>query len=536
MSGEPQLSGPDLTQGVALAQIGDGAAGSPDAQGAHDADGVAASRRCLVGHAHGEPVLLARVGDQVFAVAANCTHYGGPLADGLVVGDTVRCPWHHACFSLRTGDALHAPALNPLPRYRVERQGDRVFVREKLAPAAAAQPAAGAPAPPSSIVIVGGGAAGNAAAQRLRHLGYDGPLTLLSADEAAPYDRPNLSKDFLAGNAPEEWIPLHPRELYEELRIDLRLGARVTAVDPQGKSVTLADGATLPFGALLLATGAEPMRLELPGANLPHVFTLRSLADSRALIAKIEALRGAGPAPRAVVVGASFIGLEVAAALRAREVAVTVVAPGAAPLQHVLGAEVGAWVRGLHEEHGVAFRLGARPAAIDAAAVTLEGGERLPADLVVMGVGVRPAVALAEAAGLAVDHGVTVDEYLETSAPGIFAAGDIARWPDAYSGERMRVEHWVVAERQGQTAAANMLGRRQRFDAAPFFWSQHYDVQVSYVGHAAAGDVQASVAGSLADRDAAVAYRQGGRLRAVATVFRDHQSLEVELAMERGDA
>jgi len=527
MSGEQQLSGPDLTQGVPLAEI--------------DAGG------CLLGHAGGEPVLLVRVGDEVFAVAAHCTHYGGPLAEGLVVGDTVRCPWHHACFSLRSGEPLRAPALNPLARYRVERQADRVTVHEKLGPATppvAFGDAAATTGPgPESVVIVGAGAAGNAAAQRLRREGYAGPITLIGADDSPPYDRPNVSKDYLAGNAPEEWIPLHPRELYDERRIELRLGTRVTAIDPRRRTVTLDGGATLGWGALLLATGAEPVHLDLPGGGLPHVHYLRTLADSRAIIARVESLRAASAAsgasapsgaPRAVVLGGSFIGLEVAASLRARQLEVTVVDLEEVPLARAMGREIGAFVRSLHEEHGVAFRLGQRAAAIESDAVTLASGERLPAGLVVIGVGVRPSLGLAESAGLAVDGGVLVDEYLQTSAPGIYAAGDIARWPDPHTGERLRVEHWVVAERQGQTAAANILGRRERFDAAPFFWSQHYDVQISYVGHAPAG-AEARVAGSLAGRDAAVTFSAGGRVRAVATVFRDRLSLEAELALERGD-
>jgi NADPH-dependent 2,4-dienoyl-CoA reductase/sulfur reductase-like enzyme/nitrite reductase/ring-hydroxylating ferredoxin subunit len=544
MSGEQQLSGPDLSQGVSLSEIGGGGAASG----------------CLLGHAGGEPVLLARVGDEVFAIAANCTHYGGPLAEGLLVGDTVRCPWHHACFSLRSGEPLRAPALNPVACYRVERQGDRVAVREKLPPAApptrAAAGAGAAAGDPESVVIVGAGAAGNAAAQRLRREGYAGPVTLIGADDSPPYDRPNISKDYLAGNAPEEWIPLHPRELYDERRIELRLSERVTAIDPRRRTVTLAGGGTLGWGALLLATGAEPVRLKLPGGDLEHVHYLRTLADSRSIIARVERLRAGGPAPRAVVMGASFIGLEVAAALRARQLEVTVVDPEEVPLARAMGREIGAFVRALHEEHGVAFRLGQRAAAIDAEAVTLAGGERLPAGLVVIGVGVRPALALAEGAGLAVGGGVLVDEYLQTSAPGIYAVGDIASWPDPHTGERLRVEHWVVAERQGQTAAANILGRRERFDAAPFFWSQHYDVQISYVGHAPgpagpqghaghnglgaqathpAEGVEVRVAGSLANRDAAVVFSAAGRVRAVATVFRDKLSLEAELALERGD-
>ena len=498
-------AGPDLTQGVALAAI-------PE-------EGV------LQGHVQGEPVLLVRVGAELYAVGAVCSHYGGPLAGGLVVGDTIRCPWHHACFSLRTGRALRPPGFNPIPCWEVVREGDRVRVGGR-------RPAPAPPAPirsvPSSVVIVGAGAAGHLAAETLRQEGYDGAITLLTADTDPPYDRPNLSKDYLAGSAPEEWIPLRPPAFYAEQGIALRLGARVTALDPRAREVRLADGSTLGYGALLLATGADPVTLPLPGAELPQVHSLRTLADSRAIIARARSGR------HAVVLGASFIGLEVAAALRARGLAVAVVAPEARPLERVMGPEVGDFLRGLHEEHGVTFHLGQTARAITPEAVTLQNGVRLPADLVVIGVGVRPATALAEQAGLATQNGVLVNEYLETSQPGIFAAGDVARWPDPQTGELVRVEHWVVAQRMGQTAARNLLGRRERFDAVPFFWTAHYDTVLAYVGHAPRWDA-IEVVGDLAARDAAIALRTGGRIAAVVTLFRDRTSLLAEAALERRD-
>ena len=502
MSGAQELTGPDLAAGVALAELADGA--------------------LLQGHAHGEPVLLARRGEEVFALGAHCTHYGAPLADGLLAGETLRCPWHHACFAVRTGEALGAPALNDLPRYAVVREGDRVCVGDKLAP----PPRPPRPGGPSSIVIAGAGGAGNAAAETLRREGYGGRIVLVGREEDVPYDRPNLSKDYLAGTAPEEWIPLRSREFYAEQEIELRLGREIVALDVEGRRLQLAGGEALAFDGLLLALGAEPVRLDLPGAE--RLLYLRSLADSRAIVARVPAAR------RAVVLGASFIGLEVAASLRTRGLEVVVVAPDKRPLERVLGPELGDFVRGLHEEKGVRFRLGQTAAAIGEADVTLQSGERLPADLVVAGIGVRPAVALAERAGLRVDNGVVVDAFLETSAPGIFAAGDLARYPDPRSGESLRVEHWVAAERQGQAAARNLLGDRRPFTDVPFFWSQHYDVTISYVGHAAKWD-RIDLAGSLAERSATAAFRAGGEVRAVATVFRDQDSLRAELAMERGD-
>jgi apoptosis-inducing factor 3 len=480
-------------------------------------DGVPAA-----GRAGDDDVILVRRGREAFAVGAHCTHYHGPLADGLVVGDTVRCPWHHACFSLRTGEALRAPALDAIACYQVERSGDMVFVRGKLAEQPKRQP----PAPPASIVIVGGGAAGLAAADMLRREGYDGPLTMISADSDPPVDRPNLSKDYLAGSAKEDWIPLRGPEYYEEQRIDLRLGSRVTALDVAGKRLRLEDGSTTPYDALLIATGADPVHLTIPGASASQVHYLRSFNDSKAIIA------AAGSARSVVVIGASFIGMEVAASLRARGIDVHVVALERQPLERVMGTEVGEFVRSLHEGNGVAFHLGTRVDRVDGRKVTLSDGQTVEADLIVAGVGVRPSIAWAEQAGLASDKGLTVSEYLETSAPGVFAAGDVARWPDPHTGDRIRVEHWVVAERQGQVAAKNMLGMRERFDSVPFFWSQHYDVSINYVGHAEKWD-EVAIDGSLAAKDATVTYKRGGRVLAVATVYRDMASLEAERDIEQ---
>jgi NADPH-dependent 2,4-dienoyl-CoA reductase/sulfur reductase-like enzyme/nitrite reductase/ring-hydroxylating ferredoxin subunit len=505
---QPETSGPDFTQGVAVDAIDDGG--------------------MLVGHVGEDAVLLARHGSAFFAIGATCTHYNGPLAEGLIVDDTVRCPWHHACFSLRTGEALRAPALGPLPCWSTEVRNGQVFVGDKRAPAPKPR-AAARTGSPKSIVIVGGGAAGFAAAEMLRRQRYDGDIVMLSDDDAAPVDRPNLSKDYLAGTAPEEWVPLRDASYYAEERIDLRLNTAVAAIDPRAREVTLGDGARIGYDRLLLATGAEPVRLPLPGMDRAHVHTLRTLRDCRAIIAQ------AATARRAVVIGASFIGLEVAASLRARDIEVHVVAPEKRPMERILGPAMGDFVRALHEAHGVIFHLEDTATAIEASQVSLRSGDTIGADLVVAGVGVRPRLGLAEKAGLALDRGVSVDEYLETSAPGIFAAGDIARWPDAPSGAPIRVEHWVVAERQGQTAALNMIGGREKFDAVPFFWSQHYDVPINYVGHAESWD-ELAIDGDIASRDCVLRYKRNGRVLAVASIYRDRDSLEAELAMEREPA
>jgi apoptosis-inducing factor 3 len=501
MGAASPLRGPDLAKGVSSHEVREEAP--------------------LVGHFQGELVLLVRRGEEVLAIGASCSHYGAPLDEGLLVGDTVRCPWHHACFSLRSGEALRAPALSPVSCFKVERRGDMVCVVGKQGEPLVPSPIA----PPSSVVIIGTGAAGSAAAEMLRREGYTGTVTLIGADPALPYDRPNLSKDYLAGNAPEEWIPLRAGDFYEEKRIDLITGTRVASIDTKARTVALEGGKTVPFGALLLATGAKPRRLPIPGADLGHVFTLRSLADSRAVIEKAKSVK------QAVVIGAGFIGLEVAASLRTRGLAVHLVAPEARPLERILGAELGEMVQGVHASHGVIFHLGQTPAAIDDGHVTLTDRTVVAADLVVIGAGVAPETDLAARAGLEIDRGVKVNDHLETSVPGIFAAGDIARWPDPHTGERIRVEHWAVAQAQGQSAARNMLGAGQPFDTVPFFWSAHFDVTIAYVGHAESWD-DIRVDGDPKVHDCRVEYWKRGKRLAVATVGRDRESLEAEAEME----
>ena len=508
-----QLEGPDFEKGVESETVADG--------------------EMLLGHAFGEAVLVARRSDDLFGIGATCTHYGGPLAKGLMVDCTVRCPWHHARFDLRTGEAIAAPALNDVACYNIEKRGNRFFVTGKIDKKKMRTPVTS----PASIVIVGAGAAGGAAAEMLRRDGYAGPVTMIGADEFLPYDRPNLSKDYLAGSAPEEWIPLRPPEFYRDQRIDAFTNTNVTAINSKTKQVTLSDGRSLGYGALLLATGAEPVRLKIPGNDLSQVCYLRTLADSRRIIEKAK------NAKRAVIIGASFIGLEVAWSLRERKLEVHVVGKGSLPLANILGRDLGNLIRQTHEAHGVKFHLGRTPAKIEVASasqdadstmtVQLDDGTELDCDLVVVGIGVRPNTKLAEQAGLATDNGVLVNEYLETNLPGIFAAGDIARWPDPRAA-RIRVEHWVVAQRQGQTAARNMLGAHEPFVVPPFFWSNHFDLHVHYFGHGNSDD-RRSVSGDLKAKNISVIFRSGDKLTAVASVGRDVENLEAEVALERGE-
>src|SRR5579859_4792695 len=497
--------GPDLAKGVAAVDIADGA--------------------MLVGHVGEAAVLVARVGGKLSAIGAECTHYHGPLGDGLLVGETVRCPWHHARFCLRTGEAIGAPAIDPVDCWRVEERDGLVFVREKAdAPAPDRAPARLA-ATPRRVVVVGGGAAGFAAAEMLRREGYDGALTILSADADPPYDRPNCSKDYLAGKAPSEWMPLRDAAFYEGSGIDLRTGVDVAALDPQSRSVVLKDRPALPFDALILATGAEPIRPPIPGFGQANVHVLRSLKDSEAII------REAKPGRRVAIVGASFIGLEVAAALVDRGLDVHVIAPEATPLAKILGEELGRFIRSIHEGKGVTFHLGRSVTGFANGRVALDDGSGVPADFLVVGVGVRPRTDLASAAGVTLDRGVVVDARLQTSVPGVYAVGDVARYPDHRTGELIRVEHWVAAERQGQHAARVVLGLADTFRDTPFFWSAHYDTTINYVGHAESFDA-AEVEGSIADGSATVRLKNRGVLLAAATLGRDLESLRFGLGFE----
>jgi NADPH-dependent 2,4-dienoyl-CoA reductase/sulfur reductase-like enzyme/nitrite reductase/ring-hydroxylating ferredoxin subunit len=493
--------GPDFTRGVPASDIAEG--------------------RMLAGRVGEDAVLIARVDGALHAIGAECTHYHGPLAEGLLKNGTVRCPWHHARFCLKTGEALGAPAIDPVASYAVEEAGGKVFVMNKreslpqtLTP----------PAGLKRVVIVGAGAGGFAAAEMLRRKGFGGGLVMLSADEDAPYDRPNCSKDFLSGDAPPEWMPLRDDAFYEAHRIDLRLGTRVEALDPETKTVTLEGGETLTWDALILATGAEPRRPPGFQPNEDNVFLLRSLADAQALA------DAAQKAKIAVVLGSSFIGLEVAAALRKRGLEVHVVAPEPIPFEKALGAEVGRWIQHVHEAKGVVFHLGIQARGFASGLLSLDDGNTIATDIVVVGVGVTPRVALADAAGLAVDNGVIVDDRLR-AAPSIWAVGDIARYPDPISGRPIRVEHWVHAQRQGQHAARVILGEDRPFTDPPFFWSAHYDQTVNYAGNAESFDPP-TADGSISDYDATVRYEKDDRLLAVVTLGRDLASLEAEAAFE----
>jgi 3-phenylpropionate/trans-cinnamate dioxygenase ferredoxin reductase component len=333
-----------------------------------------------------------------------------------------------------------------------------------------------------TFVIVGASLTGAKAAETLRAEGFDGRLVLVGAEPERPYERPPLSKEYLRGEAGREKVYVHDEGFYEEQSIELRLGRTALSLDAAARELSLDDGERVRYDRLLLATGAEPSRLEIPGAELPGVMYLRSVQDSDALRDRLDE-RGS-----VVVVGAGWIGAEVAASARQRGLEVTVVEPATVPLERVLGAELGAVYRDVHTDQGVRMLMETGVEAFEGEGaverVRTNDGRVLECDFVVVGVGVQPRIQLAAQAGLAIDNGIRVDEHLRTSAPGVFAAGDVANAQHPFYGEPVRVEHWANALNQGPAAARNMLGEADAYDRLPYFFSDQYDVGMEYSGFA----------------------------------------------------
>ncbi len=468
----------------------------------------------LEADAGGKKVLLLRQDGVLHAYGARCPHYDGPLARGLLHDGRLVCPWHQGTFDARTGDLLEPPPLAGLTPFAVRVEGGDVLVdRPDDAPRQRIMPmAARAADDPRTFCVIGGGAAGAAAVEALRQHGFGGRIVLVSREDRRPYDRPNLSKDYLAGSAGADWLPLRPASFYERHDIEL-LTAETRRLDAETRRIELSDGGVLEPDAVLIATGGAPRPLDAPGADLPGVHTLRSWSDCDAIIASLEG------ATRAVVVGASFIAMEGAASLRERGLEVTVVAPDEVPLERQLGAAIGGFLRRRHEEHGVRFRLGCTVARLTGDGrvreLQLDDGSRLPADVVLIGVGVRPVTGFVEHATLNDDGSLDVDAELRVNDRGVWAAGDVARYPEAHVGDRVRIEHWRLAEQLGRAAAASMAGRGAPFTGVPAFWTQQFGLRLPFVGVAGAWD-DTVVVGDLPGGDFTVAFARGGRLVAAA--------------------
>ena len=502
--------------------------------------------------AGGTAVLLSRVDGQLYATTAHCTHYGAPLATGLLAGSTVVCPWHHAVFDVKSGALCGPPAADALRSFPVRVDAGAVFVTvpddadahgkgidyqtsDGREPEMAGEGKDG-----RTFVILGGGAAGQAAAEMLRHEGFRGRVVMVTDEQKTPYDRTKLSKAYLAGGAGDDALPLRHPDFYARRDIDVLTGTTVTALDPDAKTVTLAGRSKpLAYDGCLIATGSTPRALPIPGADLPHVLPLRSHADAQTIIEQAE------KAERIVVVGASFIGMETAASLRARGKTVTVVAPEEVPFGSIFGDEVGAVFQRAAERKGVQFQLNRQVRRIEeedgALMVRLSYGDPLPADLVLVGIGVTPNTGfLPSSVDLSEKGGVRVDSRLRVAgAGGLFAAGDVARYPEARLGQRVRIEHWRLAQQHGRHAAQAFLAgdEAEPFEAVPYFWSGQNGLSLRYAGHAEDFD-EVIIRGDLDGEKPAFAayYVQGGRAVAVAGIGRDNEVAAFHILLAHGQA
>ncbi len=475
----------------------------------------------------GTEVLLTRTEGRVSALYARCTHYGAPLSEGVLSGARIVCPWHHACFSARTGELLEPPALDDLPQFEVTLGGDEIWVElpDDVPETASPAPVNLDETDARVFVIVGAGAAGAAAAETLRRDGFRGRVVLVGR-EGLPYDRTLLSKDYLSSEKTMGWIPLRGESFYDALGVAL-LTQTVTQIDPAAQQLTFEDGDTLHYDALLLATGSVPKPLTVPGAELGGVFYLRTLQDSQDLVAAAQ------EDARALIIGASFIGMECAASLRERGLEVTVVTPDEVPFEGLFGREVGEMFRKLHEANGVAFVSGTKVAQLSGedrvTHAVLEDGRDLPADLVVIGVGVGPKVPEIVGVALNNDGSVSVDRFLRLTGNygPVYAAGDLARYPDPFTGEAVRVEHWRLAMQHGRAAAHSMAGQEDAFTGVPLFWTKQHGVGLRYVGHAESWD-EVVIDGDLGAHEFLAYYLNKGKLRAVLGAQRDAELCVIE--------
>jgi apoptosis-inducing factor 3 len=462
-----------------------------------------------------QPVLLTRDSAAVYAVGGTCPHAGGPLAEGVRQNDRVICPWHKASFCLRTGALLDPPTMDALPHFAT-----RVVQGRVLVSVPATQPRKPARASdPRCFVIVGAGAAGASAAQTLREAGFGGRILMLDRENRVPYDRTILSKYVLSGLSGGEKSPLQTQEWYRQHGIERRT-ANIVSLEPAARLITCADGTVLTYDAALLAVGGEPRRPQIPGADRRNIFLLRSRSDADALLAQAERSR------RVVIVGSSFIGMEVAASLRERGLEVAVVGMEAVPFEQTLGASVGQAWKKLHERRGVTFRTSAKVTAFDGGAeltgVTLDTGEQIPADLALVGLGIKPASAAISGLPRNDDGSVNVDAQLRV-ADALYAAGDIARFPYRGDGPSIRVEHWRVAQQHGRTAALAMLGQPAQYDAVPVFWTIQYLKRLDYIGHASEWD-EVVLHGDPEKPELLAYYVKNGVVAAAAGLGRDRDT------------
>ncbi|MBD2756280.1 FAD-dependent oxidoreductase [Spirosoma validum] len=475
-------------------------------------------------------VLLARADGQFYALYHKCTHYQAPLVKGVLNGHRLVCPWHNACFDIRNGHRLEAPALNGLPTYEVRIENDQVFVRLTTDKESLENPmSAPDEANSETYVIIGSGGAGAFAAEGMREGGFTGKILMLTASGEAPYDRPNCSKDYLQGKAPDEWMPLRTEEFYKDYGIEIRTGQYVTSLDPANKRISLSSGETVQYDKAIVCSGGKPNPLSSPGGDLKGVYPLRSLHDS-------QTLRELGKkGKRVVIVGSSFIGLEGAMSLRKLGSEVDVVGLEKVPFEKILGEKIGRVIQSWHEKEGIRFHLGRKVDRIEGTGsvrdVVLDNGEKLVADFVLLGLGVKPRTGFLKDIPIEKDGGVKTDEHLRI-VEGLYAAGDIAHYPAADGPQR--IEHWKVAGQQGHVAGLNMAGKEESYQAVPFFWSNQQGKRINYIGHTTQIDDIIYDGDPEKDDNFLAYYIQDGQVKAAAGLKRDQAIIAIKELMQEG--
>jgi apoptosis-inducing factor 3 len=477
-------------------------------------------------------ILIVNLNDELFALGAHCTHYGAFLEKGILNGDTIICPWHHACFNAKTGALKEPPALDSLPVFEVVIENERVIVRVPTELPSNKTPKMKKKDADveENNVIIGGGAAGYAAAQAMREAGYRGKIIIITQENRTPYDRPNLSKDYLQGAARDEWMPLRPDDFYKDYGIEFMFNMKVEEIKIKVKKIVFEKGEDLSFNKLLIATGGIPKQLNIPGSNLKNIFYLRSFSSSDNII---EAAKNS---KTAVIIGSSFIGMESAFSLRERDIAVTIVSPDSVPFEKSLGKEVGELLKKQHEESGVRFYLKSSVKNFEGKdiveAVVLESGEKIKTDFVVVGIGVSPATDFIKGIEKTSDGGIKVDKSLWT-AQDIYAAGDIAVFPYWFTEEDIRIEHWRTALQQGRIAGFNMAGKNVELDDVPFFWTQQAGLNIRYVGHANSWD-EIIYQGEVSSKEFIAFYIKNKKVIAAAGNNKDTEMAAVHMLMKLG--
>ena len=472
-------------------------------------------------------ILIIRKEKEFHAVGAHCTHYHAPLEEGLLHGDRLICPWHHACFDIKTGHVNEPPAFDHLPVYEITQEDDRYFVDLPDEPVSSVNPLQGntiVPASEEVYLILGAGAAGFYAVQTLRAEGFNGKVIMVTREDKPPYDRPNLSKDYLSGDLPPEWMPLRPEEFYTDNQIDLLYGKEIERVDLAAQTVFFSSTDFIKYNKLLIATGGKPRQMDVPGNELKGVHKLRSNEHADQLIDQL------GENNKVTVIGTGFIGMEASLSLAQRGAKVKVVTPEEVPFSKVLGEKIAAIFQKQHQDSGVEFISGRKVVEFGGAdrleKVILDNGDEIETDLALIAIGIVPVTDFIDGLKKESDGSLSVDEYFRC-ADNVYAAGDVATFPDRWMNNSVRIEHWRTAQQQGRNAALNMMGKNIPYLSVPFFWTKQGDLSLGYVGHAPDWD-EIIYDGEPVSKEFIAYFIKDGKILAAAANYRDPELDAIE--------